>query len=112
MAKEDTSFEVRDKVAAFGSYDDYLASLVTDADRSFLDSEELARSLVALGLRGGSEVLTRPEFDSRKKADREKHLHKDLAPKPLASVGKDLSGHVLLQALAAREELVRNGKVS
>ena len=40
---EDTSFEVRDKVASIATFDDYLASLVTDADRAFLDSEELAR---------------------------------------------------------------------
>ena len=110
-AAEDT-FEVRDKVSAFATYDDYLDSLVTEADRTYLESEELARGLVALGLRGSGDVLSRVEFEARKKADREKHLHKDVAPKPLASMGKDLTGKVLLQALAAREELVRNGKMT
>lgn len=39
-------------------------------------------------------------------------MNKDVAPKPLASMGKDLSGKPFLQALAAREELVRNGKLT
>ena len=57
-------------------------------------------------------MLSKDEFEARKKADRENHLHKDAAPKPLASMGRDLTGHTLLQALAAREELVRNGKLT
>lgn len=39
-------------------------------------------------------------------------MNKDVAPKPLASMGKDLTGRPFLQALAAREELVRNGKLT
>jgi hypothetical protein len=65
-----------------------------------------------LGYRGTGDVLKREEFEARKKADREKHLHKEAPPKPLASMGKDLTSKPFLQALAAREELVRNGKLT
>lgn len=57
-------------------------------------------------------MLKRDEFEARKKADREKHMNKDVAPKPLSSMGKDLAEKPLLAALAAREELVRNGKLT
>jgi hypothetical protein len=112
MAQSEDTFEIRDKVAVFLSYESYLDSLVTDSDRAFLDDDDLARGLVALGLRGSGDVLSREEFDTRKKADRDRHLHKDVLPKPLASMGKDLTGKVLLAALAAREPLVRNGKLT
>lgn len=50
-----------------------------------------------LGYRGTGDVLKREEFEARKKADREKHLHKDAPPKPLASMGKDLGFKPFLQ---------------
>lgn len=105
-------FEVRDRVAAFASYEDYLDSQVGDSDRAYLEDADTQRALVELGYRGSGDTLKREEFEARKLADRERHLHKEVAPKPLASIGKDLTGKPLLQALAAREELVRNGKLS
>jgi hypothetical protein len=74
--------------------------------------EEVARQLVELGYHTVGETLKREEFEARKKAEREKHLHKDNVAKPLASVGKDLSDTPFLQCLASREELVRNGKLT
>jgi hypothetical protein len=68
--------------------------------------------LIELGYRGAGDTLKREEFEARKKADREKYLHKEAAPKPLASMGKDLSSNPVLQALAAREELVWGGKLT
>jgi len=65
-----------------------------------------------MGQRGFGDTLKREEFEARKKAEKEKHMHRDTAPQPLASVGKDLSGKPLLQELASREELVRNGKLT
>jgi hypothetical protein len=112
MAQSEDTFEIRDKVAVFTTYESYLDSLVGESDRAFLDDDDLARGLVALGLRGSGDVLSREEFDARKKADRDRHLHKDVLPKPLAAMGKDLTGKVLLAALAAREPLVRNGKLT
>ena len=74
--------------------------------------EDLARQLVELGYRGSGETLKREEFAARKKQEREKHLQKETVPKPLYSMGKDLANFPFLQALANREELVRNGKLT
>ena len=108
----DDSFAVRDKVAAFATYEDYLESQISETDHFYLESEDIARQLVELGYRGSGDTLKRDEFEARKKADKEKHLHKEAAPKPLASMGKPLADKPFLQALAAREELVRNGKLT
>jgi len=99
-------------VTSFATYEDYLDSQITELDMYYLDDEELARQLVELGYRGDGDTLKRGEFEARKKAEREKHLHKDSAPRPLASLGKDLADKPFLQALANREELVRNGKLT
>lgn len=108
----DDTFEVRDKVVQFATYEDYLDSQISEVDMAYLENEEIARQLIELGYRGSGDTLKREEFEARKKADREKHLHKEVAPKPLASMGKELSSKPLLSALAAREELVRNGKLT
>ena len=105
-------FEVRDRVAQFATYEDYLDSQIAEIDMYYLENEEVARQLIELGYRGSGDTLKRDEFEARKKADKEKHLHKDVAPKPLASMGKNLTDKPFLQALAAREELVRNGKLT
>lgn len=70
---------------------------ISELDLYYLDDEELARQLIELGYRGAGDVLKREEFEARKKADREKYLHKDVAPKPLSSMGKDLSASPFLQ---------------
>lgn len=77
-----------------------------------VQDEELARQLVELGYRGSGETLKREEFEARKKAERERHVQKQAAPKQLASANKDFTGKPFLQALANREELVRNGKLT
>ena len=77
-----------------------------------MQDEELARQLVELRYNGDGDTLKREEFEARKKAEREKHLHKESAPPPLASMGKNLSDKPFLQALANREEAVRNGKLT
>lgn len=113
VAPQHDTFEVRDSVALFASYEAYLLSLVRAEDLRYLEDEVLARDLVELGARGGSEaVISRAEFAQRKQADAEKHLQKDTVPPPLAGAGKDLRRFPLLAALAEREELVRNGKLA
>ena len=72
----------------------------------------MARQLVELGYRGTGETLKREDFEARKKAERERNIRKTNAPKQLASAGKDVSQHTFLLALANREELVRNGKLT
>jgi hypothetical protein len=77
-----------------------------------VQDEELARQLVELGYRGEGDTLKRDEFEARKKAEQDRFSHKASAPPPLASMGKNLADKPFLQALASREELVRNGKLT
>lgn len=72
----------------------------------------MARQLVELGYRGTGETLKRADFEARKKAERERNTRKANAPKQLASAGKEVSQHAFLLALANREELIRNGKLT
>ena len=73
---------------------------------------ELARQLVELGYRGTGETLKREDFEARKKAEKERTNQRSNAPTKLSNEGKDLSKFPFLQALAHREELVRNGKLT
>lgn len=96
----------------FATYEDYLDSQLSETDLFYLEDEELARQLVELGYRGSGETLRRDDFEVRKRAERERNAQKTSAPKPLASAGKDLSQYPFLAALASREDLVRNGKLT
>lgn len=96
----------------FATYEDYLDSQLSETDLFYLEDEELARQLVELGYRGSGETLRREEFEARKRAERERNAQKTNVPKPLASAGKDLSSYPFLSALASREDLVRNGKLT
>eukprot|EP00744_Colponema_vietnamica_P005950 GILI01008671.1.p1 GENE.GILI01008671.1~~GILI01008671.1.p1 ORF type:complete len:236 (+),score=18.84 GILI01008671.1:51-758(+) len=97
----------------FETYEDYLNSQITQTDLYYLEDEDLARQLVELGYRGKGEILSREEFEGRKEAVEQAHRAKlQNVPKVLASANKDLSQFPFLQALADREELVRNGKLT
>ncbi|CAM9419922.1 unnamed protein product [Phaeothamnion confervicola] len=78
----------------------------------YLGDENLARQLVELGYRGSGDTLQREEFEARKRALRERSAQKGNGAKQLCHAGKDLSQSPFLQALASREELVRNGKLT
>eukprot|EP00741_Cyanophora_paradoxa_P018969 tig00021108_g18312.t1 len=100
-------------VLQFATYEDYLDSQITSTDLYYLEDEDLARQLVELGYRGSGEILKREEFEARKRAAENARLSKlNNAPKQLASFGKDLSAFPFLQALADREKMVRNGKLT
>ncbi|KAJ1456316.1 hypothetical protein M885DRAFT_517798 [Pelagophyceae sp. CCMP2097] len=101
-----------DVLDQFASYEDYLDAQVSETDMYYLEDEELARQLVELGYRGSGDTLKRDEFEARKKALRERGTQKANVPKQLASADKDLSQLPFLLALANREELVRNGKLT
>jgi hypothetical protein len=45
---------------------------------------------VELGYRGSGDTLKREEFESRKRAVRERNTQKTAVPKQLASAGRDL----------------------
>ncbi|OMJ94708.1 hypothetical protein SteCoe_2046 [Stentor coeruleus] len=97
----------------FDSYEEYLNSHITDTDTYYLEDEELARQLVELGIQGKGEILSKEEFEKRKK-DNEiaKKAKQENVPKKLASAEKDLSNFKFLQELADREEQVRNGRLT
>jgi cilia- and flagella-associated protein 299 len=99
--------------AVHSTYEDYLDSQITRRDLMYLQDEELARQLVELGYRGSAETLSRDEFDSRKRElEEQKYKSQATSVKVLSSSGKDLTGRPFLQALAAREEMVRDGKLT
>ena len=101
-----------DVVEQFATYEDYLDSQVTDTDMFYLEDEELARQLVELGYRGSGDTLKREEFETRKQALVERSSQVSSTPKQLTSQNKNLSQYPFLQALANREELARNGKLT
>jgi hypothetical protein len=112
MAEDDVDVNT-EAALQFDTYEEYLDSQITDKDLYYLEDEELARDLMELNYRGSGEILKRDEFEAKKQAAEEVRLAK-LNPKPkkLASADKDFNGYPLLQALAEREELVRNGKLT
>ncbi|KAG5192890.1 putative flagellar/basal body protein [Tribonema minus] len=101
-----------DTVEQYETYEDYLDSQVTATDMYYLEDEDLARQLVELGYRGSGDTLQRDEFYARKKSLRDRATQKSNAPKQLASAGKNVDSSPFLHALANREELVRNGKLT
>jgi len=110
--EEVSDFNGGDTLEVYATYDDYLDSQISDVDRFYLEDEALARQLVELGYRGSGETLKREEFEARKKAERERYSTRQGVPKLLASASLDMNGYPFLQALANREELVRNGKLT
>jgi|Transcript_74127 hypothetical protein len=110
--EEEYAHPYEDSIENFTTYEDYLDSQITAQDRFYLEEDELARQLVEIGCRKG-EVLSREEFAARREAvETAKKARLQKAPKELASTGKDLTDWPFLRHLAAREELVRNGKLS
>jgi hypothetical protein len=78
-----------------------------------VQNEDLARQLVELGQRGSGDTMTREEFELRKREiEEQKFANLNKQPKALFHQGKDLTNKPFLQALAAREENVRNGKLT
>mmetsp|Transcript_5665 Transcript_5665/g.14333 ORF Transcript_5665/g.14333 Transcript_5665/m.14333 type:complete len:240 (-) Transcript_5665:186-905(-) len=97
----------------FETYEDYLDRQITSTDLYYLEDVELARQLVELGYRGNGEIIKREEFEARKEAaEAAIRARLDKKPKKLSSAGRNLDGYPLLQALAQREEAVRNGKLT
>eukprot|EP00873_Tetraselmis_striata_P008106 jgi/Tetstr1/428370/TSEL_018405.t1 len=81
----------------FETYEDYLDRQITSTDF----------------YRGNGEIIKREEFEARKEAaEAAIRARLDKKPKKLSSAGRNLDGYPLLQALAQREEAVRNGKLT
>jgi hypothetical protein len=102
-----------DVVERFDTFEEYLASQLTDVDKEYLEDEEMARQIVELGYRTQGEPVHREDFEARKRMFLEKTNQKHTATKfTLASLDKDLSGNPFLQALANREEAIRTGRLT
>lgn len=99
-------------ITQYETYQDYEDSQINDVDMFYLEDEELARQLVELGYRGSGEVLKREEFQARKRAAENLRLSKRSQPSTLASAGKDISDSPFLEAIAAREDANRKGKMN
>jgi hypothetical protein len=58
-AMDGDAFEVRDKVVAFASYEDYLDSQVSELDMFYLEDEDLARQLIGVCGEGTARINAR-----------------------------------------------------
>eukprot|EP00884_Botryococcus_braunii_P020434 jgi/Botrbrau1/7074/Bobra.0165s0096.1 len=97
----------------FSSYEDYLDSHVNAADLFYLDDMALARQLIEFGYHARGDVLPREDFEAHKQAAEEAAAARlSRKPRRLASAGKSFPNCLLLQALADREDAVRNGKLA
>jgi hypothetical protein len=104
--------ELYDKsVLDFQTYEDYLDQQVTNEDLYYLEDPDNARQIVELGYKG-KDFMSREEFEAARKAASEGPLKRKKSLEAVCSVGKRFDDSPFLYALAKREELVRNGKLS
>eukprot|EP01013_Petalomonas_cantuscygni_P007518 TRINITY_DN1953_c0_g1_i1.p1 TRINITY_DN1953_c0_g1~~TRINITY_DN1953_c0_g1_i1.p1 ORF type:complete len:251 (-),score=43.13 TRINITY_DN1953_c0_g1_i1:337-1089(-) len=104
--------ELFDKsILEFATYEDYIDQHVTPEDLFYLEDPDAARQIVELGYKG-KDFMSREEFEAAKKAAVDGPLRRKRSLDALCSGDKDLSEYPFLYALAQREELVRNGKLS
>ena len=95
------------------TYEDYLNSFINPIDRYYLEDEALVRELIELRILGKTDILSREDFEQRKlEIEAARKAKMDNIPKKLASADKELTGFPFLQALAEREESVRNGRLT
>lgn len=95
----------------FATYEDYLDDKVTSDDLYYLEDPEHARQIVELGYKG-KDLLTREEFEQEKRANTDLANRRTKSNDTVCSAGKRFDDSPFLYALAKREELVRNGKLS
>jgi len=114
MLQEEYERDVLDgSLEEFETYEDYLNAEITETDKYYLEDEELARQLVETKVLGKGEILSREEFEKRKRDNEAaKKAKQENVPKKLASADIDLTGFPFLQELASREEQVRNGRLT
>lgn len=87
--------------------------MMTPEDLFYLEDQELARQLIEVGYHGKSEILTRQQFQQRKAAYQEAKKNRQAAQvKALSHVGCPIEGNPFMQALAKREESLRNGRTT
>ena len=114
MNDDDLENEIIDEtLEEFKTYEEYLTSFITDTDRYYLEDEDLCRNLIELGVHSRGDIYTREDFTCKKETNERVRIAREInAPKVLSSANKDLTGFPFLQALATREEDVRNGRLT
>eukprot|EP00762_Andalucia_godoyi_P004046 ANDGO_06358.mRNA.1 hypothetical protein AURANDRAFT_23309 len=106
-----------DPVVLYDIYEDYLDANISADDMKYLGDREVCRSLLEVGYRS-LDMVSRAEFNTKKRelqtALQKKASGVSLDPDQvaLAHSGAHLESFPLLSALADREELVRNGRLS
>ena len=104
--------EMFDKsVLDYQTYEDYLDQQVTAEDLFYLEDPDNARQIVELGYKG-KDFMSREEFEQARKAAQEGPLKRKKSLEVVCSQGKHFEHSKFLYALAKREELVKNGKLS
>lgn len=93
------------------TYDDYLDLQVTPQDLMYLEDPDNARQIVELGYKG-KDFISREEFENMKKTAEGGQTKRKKSMETVCSAGKRFDDSPFLYALAKREELVRNGKLS
>jgi hypothetical protein len=97
----------------FDNYENYLDDHMSDEDLFYLEDKELARQLIEVGYHGKGEILTREQFSKKKAVIAEAKKNKNAnQPKSLSHAGCKIDHSPFLKALAEREELVRNGRMT
>lgn len=117
MISDDFEGEVYDtSLDDYKTYEEYLTSHVTKEDLYYLEDMELARQLKELGYHAKTEIMSREQFEAKKKAIEEarSNRNKDKA-KRLAHIDVEDPEKIercpFLKALAEREEQVLNGRL-
>lgn len=98
-------------ITDYTTYEDYLDLQVTPQDLYYLGDQNLARQIVELKYKD-KDTLDRNQYEDKKKKLVEGPKTTKKKVEKLASWGKDLSNFPLLNALAKREEYVRQGKLA
>ena len=97
----------------FATYEEYLDSQRTDEDLFYLEDTELVRQLYEVGCHGKTELLTRQQFEERKQAAIKARKNQQQSQvKTLTHTSYPLNGNPFLEALARREEGLRNGRLT
>jgi len=97
----------------YATYEDYLDAQRTDEDLFYLEDTELVRQLYEVGCHGKTELLMRPQFEERKKAAVKARKNQQQAQvKTLTHASYPYNGNAFLEALARREESLRNGRLT
>ena len=113
-----TNFEIekmRNEIDGFENYEAYLDSFITDKDRKFLESMDIARELIEQGINVKVEVMTRDEFKEKKELfEKIKSQQRNMEIRGILMSGvtvEETGRDPFLMALLEREEALLNGQI-